>query len=296
MTTQRRVLAGVVANAAVGSLFAWSLVADQAATDLGMSAGDAAAVFAAAIAVMATALLVTGRALGRIGPRPLMVLAAAAAGGGLLLAAWWQHPLGLWLGVAGLFGGANGVAYSVATTLASRVPAGRRGAATGLVVAAYAGAPVLLGALGPALIAEHGWRTCTAVLAVVASGLLLLGAALVPAAPRSRNPAGAAGPADSAPRRTLLLLWLVFAGGAAPALMVFAHAVALATTRGLDSATAGLTVSALAGGNLSGRVLAGWVSDLVGRTPSLAAALAAPAVALAAVAWGGGAALVSASR
>lgn len=292
MTTQRLVLAGVAANAAVGSLFAWSLVAEDAARDVGLGSPDAAAVFAVAIAVMATAVLATGLALGRVGPRPLLVLAAAAAGSGLLLAASVQHPVGLWVGVAGLFGAANGVAYSVATTLASRVPVDRRGAATGLVVAAYAGPPVLLGAIGPPLLAEHGWRTCTAGLGVAALGLLLLGAALAPARTRTRDEAAAGSVARRAPTGTLLLLWLVFAGGTAPALMVFAHAVTLAAAGGLDPGSSGLAVSVLASGNLCGRVLAGWVSDTVGRMPSLAVAVAAPASALGAVLWGGGALLV----
>ncbi len=295
MTTQRLVLAGVVANAAVGSLFAWSLVSGEAAADLGLTSGGAAAVFALAIAVMAALVLITGRAVGRTGPRPLLVGAAAAAGGGLVLAASWQHPAGLWLGVSGLFGAANGVAYSLAATLASRVPVARRGMATGLVVAAYAGAPVLLGVVAPPLVAEHGWRTSTAVLGGVAGGLLLLAAALAPAAPRGTGgatTAGATGAAGRAPRGTLLWLWVLFAGGTAPALMVFAHAVALAGLRGLDAAAAGLAVSVLAGGNLAGRVLGGGLSDLIGRSSSLAVAVAAPALALPAVAWGGTGALV----
>jgi MFS family permease len=292
MTTHRLVLAGVAANTAVGSLFAWSLIADEAARDVGLSSGGAAAVFAVAIAVMATMVLATGRALGRLGPRTLLVGAAVAAGTGLLVAGSWRDPLALSLGVSGLFGAANGVAYAVSATLASWVPVRRRGAATGLVVAAYAGGPVLLGVVGPPLIAEHGWPACTLVLAVLASGLLLLAAVLAPVASPHEDDADSAGSAGRAPSGTVVWLWLLFAGGTAPALMVFAHAVALADLRGLGAGTAGLTVSALAGGNLSGRLCAGWVSDLVGRLPSLAVAVAAQVLALGAVTVGGEAALV----
>jgi OFA family oxalate/formate antiporter-like MFS transporter len=291
MTTQRLVLAGVAANAGVGSLFAWSLIAEEAADDVGLSSAGAAAVFALAVVAMASTVLVTGRVLGRLGPRRVLLCAAAAAGGGLLLAASWRHPPGLFLGVAGLFGAANGMAYSVAATLASWVPAGRRGAATGAVVAAYAGAPVLLGVVGPPLIDEHGWRTCTLVNGGVASGLVLLAALLAPAAAPHADHADAARPGGRAPSGTLLWLWVLFAGGAAPALMVFAHAVALADLRGLDAGAAGLTVSALAGGNLAGRIGAGWLSDVVGRLPTLALVVAAQAVAVGAITWGGGAGL-----
>ena len=197
--------------------------------------------------------------------------------------------MGLWLGVAGLFGAANGVTYSVATALASRVPTRRRGTATGAVVAAYAGTRVALGAVGPPLVDAHGWRACTLVLGLTAGGLLLMSAALAPrTTPGGRPPP----PGGHAPPGTLPWLWLLFAGGTAPALMLFAHAVQLGSLRGLDASTAGLTVTVLAAGNLSGRLLAGWVSDLAGRWPSLAVAVAAPLLALPAVVWGGAAGLV----
>ncbi len=80
------------------------------------------------------------------------------------------------------------------------------------------------------------------------------------------------------PRRVVVLLWLVFAGGTAPGLMLFAHAAPLAADLQLSPQGAGLAVSALAGGNLTGRLIAGWWSDHVGRLPALAAALGTAAV------------------
>jgi OFA family oxalate/formate antiporter-like MFS transporter len=293
MTTHRLVLAGVAATSAVGSLFAWGVVADAATHELGLPPGRGAAVFAAAVAVMAISVVVTGRAQTRVRPGPLLALAAVAGGGGLLVAASLHHPVGLWLGVSGLFGTANGVAYSVATTLASWVSWRRRGVATGVVVAAYAGSPVLLGLVGPSLVADHGWRACLLALAAAATGLLLLAALLVRTAAPPADATPDDGPAGRPKRGTVAWLWLLFAGGAAPTLMLFAHAAALAGVRGLDAQATGLVVSALAAGNLSGRVGAGWVSDAVGRLPGLAVALAAQAVVLVAVAWGGEAALLA---
>ena len=85
------------------------------------------------------------------------------------------------------------------------------------------------------------------------------------------------------PRGVVVPLWLVFAGGTAPGLMLFAHAAPLAGDLQLSPQAAGLAVSALAAGNLSGRLLAGWWSDRIGRLPALAAALAAAAVSVAAL-------------
>lgn len=267
----RPIVSGVVANLAGGTLFGWSLVAQEASRDVGAPAPTAAAVFAVAIAVFSLALLGVRRGLHVLGPRRLLGGAAVAAGAGLGLAATGRHPLALWCGIALWFGAASGVGYGVSVALAARVAAGRRGAATGLVVAAYAAGPVILGVLAPRAVPSFGWRACAAGLAVAVAGLLAGAAALAPADRTAReDPPGVEEPAH---RRTVVPLWVVFAGGAAPGLFVFASAAPLAAGRGLDPAAAGAAVSLLAGGNLAGRLVAGWWSDRVGRRPALTVAL-----------------------
>jgi MFS family permease len=274
----RLVLAGVVANLAVGTLFSWSLVARDAAVGVGMSRGAAAAVFATAIVVFAAVLLAVGPAVRWGGPRRLLYVAAVAGGGGLLLAATAREPLALWSGVALLFGTANGLAYGVAVGLAARVPASRRGTATGLVVAAYAAGPVLLGLAAPPALRTLGWRPCLAGLALIVTGLLAVAARL---APSERPPdVGRRSPGERMPRRPVVLLWIVFAGGTAPGLMLFAHAVSVASDRQLNLQFTGLVVAALAAGNLTGRLVSGWWSDRIGRLPALAVALATAAVSI----------------
>jgi OFA family oxalate/formate antiporter-like MFS transporter len=273
--TGRAIAAGATANLAVGTLFAWSLVAEQAAADVGATGAVTSAVFSTAIATFAATLLAVGR-LNRPPPlRFLLVAAAVAAGAGLSLAAASQHPLTLWIGVGLLFGAANGLAYGVAAGLTARAPAARRGTVTGVVVAAYAAGPILLGVAGPRLVAVDGWRASVGGLAVVATVLLLVAAGLAPVdqdrPQRDENDGAAAEPVG---RATVLLLWLVFAGGVAPALLVFAHALQLASARGLGPGASGIAVSVLAAGNLLGRVAGGWLSDSLGRVPGLALALA----------------------
>jgi MFS family permease len=270
-----------VANLAAGALFGWSLVAQPVSDTLGMSRGTAAAVFASAIVVFAVVLLVLPHVQRRNGPRRLLRVAAASAGGGLLLAATAHHPVVVLLGVGVLFGVANGLAYGVSVGLAARATPSLRGTATGLVVSAYAVGPVVLGLVVPQALDAVGWRTSLVCLAVAVAGLLTLAAGLapveVPAERRPRRP-------GSVPRRDVLLLWIVFAGGTAPGLMLFAHAVTVAGDRRLSAQAAGLAVSALAAGNVIGRLVVGAWSDRIGRLPALAVALATAAVAIGAVA------------
>jgi MFS family permease len=248
-------------------------VAQDAAADVGLSTAGAAGVFATAIVVFSAVLLGLGRLQRRAGPRGLLIAAAALAVAGLLLAASARSPVVLWAGIGVVFGTANGLGYGVAVGLPARV-AHRRGTATGVVVAAYAAGPVLLGLLAPAALSAADWRTCLAVLALPVTALLGLAAVLAPARSAGSPPRRASAP----PRRPVVLLWLVFAGGGAPGLALFALAAPLAADRGLGAA--GLAVAALAAGNLAGRVVAGWWSDRVGRMPALATALVLAAVAV----------------
>lgn len=280
--TVRLVAAGVVANLAVGTLFAWSLVAPRVMADVGAPPGSGPAVFALALGVFTVVLLGVGRRLARLGPRRLLAAAALAAGAGLGLTAAGGEPWTPWLGIGLLFGAANGSAYGVAVALAARVPAPRRGTASGLVVGAYAAGPVALGLVSPHVLPAVGWRTCLAVLAVAVAGLVGLAAALAPGGAGDQRREDRVGePVD---RTAVGALWVLFAGGAAPGLVVFAAAAPLAAARGLGPGTAGAAVSLLAAGNLAGRLGAGWWSDRVGRLPALAAALAATGVAIAGLA------------
>jgi MFS family permease len=277
----RSVLAGAVANLAVGTLFAWSLVAEEATAGVGAGRGFAGVVFASAIAVFAVVLLVAGRAPAWLCPRRLLLAAAVAGSGGLLLAASAGGPVALWCGVALLFGAANGLAYGVAISLATHSPR-RRGTATGVVVAAYAAGPVVLGLVTPAALGAAGWRACLAGLGCAVAVLLLAAALLAPDRPGRRGERG--GTDGRPPARVVVLLWLVFAGGTAPALLLFAYAVPVAEQSRLDAGAAGLAVSALAAGNLAGRLGAGWWSDRIGRSRALAVALVAAALSIGALA------------
>jgi OFA family oxalate/formate antiporter-like MFS transporter len=278
----RLILAGVAANVSAGTLFAWSLVAQDAAAGVGASRAIAGVVFASAIAVFSIVVLAVGHAPRWLGPRRLLLMAAVSGGGGLILAASARGPVALWCGIALFFGAANGLAYGVALALAARTPGRRRGTATGVVVAAYAAGPVVLGVVAPAALRVTDWRVCLAGLGVIVAVLLAVAALLAPVeavAGGGRSP-GASRP----PRGVLPLLWLVFAGGTAPALLLFAYAVPLAVQSELDATAAGLAVSALAAGNLTGRLAAGWWSDRVGRPRALRTTLGTAALSIAAAA------------
>lgn len=279
-STVRLICAGVVANLAVGTLFGWSLVAPEVMAAVGARPSRSSAVFGLALVVFTATVLWVGRGLRRLSPRSLLGVAAILGGSGLALTAVGGRPEIPWLGIGLLFGAANGMAYGVSLSLAARVVARHRGLASGLIVGAYAAGPVVLGLVAPRTLPEVGWRTCLSVLAVLVTVMVGVAAAVAP-----RPQPGGAGPGRRdgqvlMRRPTLVALWLLFAGGAFPGLVVFATAAPLAAAAGLDAGAVGFAVSVLAAGNLMGRIGAGWWSDHVGRLAALATTLVMSAVAL----------------
>jgi MFS family permease len=103
------------------------------------------------------------------------------------------------------------------------------------------------------------------VLAGALGVLLALAAALVPGdAPTSRRPHDR-GVRPSRPSGPIIALWLAFGLGSAPALAAFAQAGSLAG----DVAAVTLAVVLLNLGNFAGRLIAGPLSDRIGRQAAL---------------------------
>ncbi|MGY1739630.1 MULTISPECIES: hypothetical protein [unclassified Blastococcus] len=126
------------------------------------------------------------------------------------------------------------------------------------MVGAYATGPVLLGPVAPPVLDPVGRRFAVAAQGVVVAGLLAGAARWAPADPPAEDRPGRR---DPVPGRVVVLLWIIFAGGTVPGRMLFAHAVTMARDLQLSLRTAGLAVSALAAGNLVGRLVAGAWSD-----------------------------------
>jgi OFA family oxalate/formate antiporter-like MFS transporter len=84
------------------------------------------------------------------------------------------------------------------------------------------------------------------------------------------------------------LLWLGFGLGSTAGLMVISQLIPFANNQGIASATIatlGLVVGA--SGNVSGRILAGWISDHLGRLNTLRVVLMISTVAMPALYWVG---------
>lgn len=261
--TARRVVAGaVLLDLAVSPLFAWDVFTDSVRRDLG--AGDTllAGVFSVGLVAFMVGVLVGGRLADVVAPRRLSLVTLVGTVAGLLGCAAATSVLALVLAFGVVLGGSTGLGYATAVRVAGTV-ASRRGLALGLVVSAYALGTAVLAPVASALLGTVGRGWTFVLVAGVMGGVLAVAAVLVPGdAPDPHPPGHRSG---GRPGRAVAALWAAFGLGAAPALAAFAQAGALAGT----SDAAASAVGALAVGNVAGRLVAGPLSDRVGRSAAL---------------------------
>lgn len=164
----------------------------------------------------------------------------------------------VWLGYSLVFGLANGLGYGFGLQFAARAYPDRSGFAMGVVTAAYA--------LG-AVLAPYGFKVALAVngmfSAMMALGtavfLVSIGAAILIA----RSGAKYSGertepPASSLPWGHITVFWIAYGSGVAAGLMAIGHASGIATAAGFAG---WIAAAVIAGCNLVGSLLSGWLSD-----------------------------------
>jgi sugar phosphate permease len=262
----------------------------------GASRGEIALIGSLSFLVYGGSQPFVGRAVDRVGIRRTLAISTLVVAVGLALSAAAQAPwqLALTYGViASLgFGGASGVAASVAVTYWFTA---RRGLAFALVEAGFGAGQLLLVPTALLLVTTVGWRPTllggAVVLAAVVApvlwrrlrdrpedvGLEPIGGPLAEPAPEDAA-AGAGGPAAAVGLRGLARsrgFWSLaapfFVCGITTTGFVDTHLIPLAQDRGIPAATAGLAVALLAAANVSGILASGPLADRVDNRLLLAA-------------------------
>lgn len=283
------VFCGLGLNLALGVLYAWSVFAKQmtepvAAGGLGLTKTEASLPYMLAIGVFALMMVPAGRMQDKLGPRKVAMAGAVLTGLGLLVSSLVQPGM-LWpvLVGFGLMAGAGfGLGYAAATPAAIKwFPPEKKGLVTGLVVSGFGLAPVYIAPLARHLLEDYGvsgaFRILGAAFTVIA---LALGSRIVNP-PVALVPAPTAGSAsahiDNAPDwRTMLrtrafyLLYIEYTFAALAGLMIIGHlARIIAVQTGGVVQTGFLFVASMAVFNALGRLMAGMLSDKLGRLRTL---------------------------
>ncbi len=144
VTTPNRwliVVGAVLIQLALGAIYAWSVFTARltdAAGTYAFTASQTAWVFSAGLATFATVMVLAGRILPRVGPRPLTIAGGLMLGGGYVLGGLFGDSFWIQLLSIGIVGGAGiGLAYVVPIAVCVKWFPDRKGMITGLAVAGF---------------------------------------------------------------------------------------------------------------------------------------------------------------
>ena len=292
------VAAGTGINLALGVLYTWSIF--KGAIKQSIEAGGAGAFnwsleslndpYAVCCLVFAFMMIVAGKCQDKLGPRITAAIGGLLVGIGFVWISQSAAYLSWVLGFGVLVGTGIAFGYSSATPPALKwFPPNQTGKIAGLVVAGFGLASVYIAPLAKYLLMTQGLQKAMLIFGIAFMVIVSLLAALLQNPPEGFCPEGFVdrrgkceasqktremfndvnlGPSEVIRTPTFWLLWFLYFIGAGAGLMVIGSVAGMAKSS--LGANAFVAVALLAVGNAGGRVAAGILSDMIGRSKTLA--------------------------
>ncbi|MBV5338671.1 MAG: OFA family MFS transporter [Deltaproteobacteria bacterium] len=296
------VSAGLAINLALGVLYAWSVFKGAIKASIEKGGPDAfqwdiASIndpYAVCCLAFAFSMILAGKCQDKIGPARTALIGGVLVGAGFMLMAFSSTYMSWVLGFGILAGSGFGFGYSAATPPALKwFSPSKTGLIAGIVVGGFGIAPVYIAPLASYLIGAFGIPKAMMFLGigftiVVCSLSFVLAnppQGFVPAEPADPGPLAklnASKPAVNASVSEMLrnykfyVLWVTFFIGSGAGLMVIGSVAGLAKSS--MGSMAFVAVAIMAIGNAAGRVVAGVLSDKIGRRATLFIMLSLQAV------------------
>lgn len=278
------VFAGMGLNLALGVLYAWSIFSKQftEAVDkggFGWTKTEASIPYTIAIACFALMMVPAGRLQDKIGPRMVASMGAVLTSVGLIFTGY-ASPTNLLPAVVGfgfLAGTGFGLGYSAATPAAVKwFPPAKKGLITGIVVSGFGLAPVYIAPFSRYLLADFGIKSAFFILGATFAVFAVFIAQFIrnPETPAASPHTGTSPISyrvdftwrEMVKTRTFMLLWVQYAFAATAGLMIIGHLAKIVSVQSGNAIKIGfLFVALLAIFNAAGRIVAGIVSDRIGR-------------------------------
>ena len=284
-------LAGLFINLTIGVVYSWSVIKKALVADWGWTNSEASLPYSVAIVVWAITLLFAGKMQDAIGPKKVVTLGAAFTGIGLLLSGFVTSPLLLVITYGVLVGGGIGFAYASVTPPALKwFHASKKGMVTGIVVSGMGLASLYIAPMTDLLIKSFGISRTFMILGVFALVVALPLAQLIKNPPAGYVPAE---PATLKPgkkgnkvvksvdyvwrqmvkTKEFYFLWMMFAFASSAGLMIIGNIASIAKAQAsLENGF--FLVGLLAIFNACGRLVAGFLSDRIGRVQTMKIAFA----------------------
>jgi len=294
-------LAGCFINLCLGSIYAWSVFSDAMAnffnSSLGMNVttGDLAIVYTIANSVGPITMISGGWFNDKIGPKKVILVGGIMWGLGMFLSGF-ATSIGFLILAYGIIGGLGlGMAYGSTISTCVKFFPDKRGLIGGITTAVYGLSSVILPPIVTKVVAStdatFAFKAVGIVFMVlIAVSCLFLEQCLEGYKPAGWEPAAAAGASNLVNKDwkemlktpVFYVMLLLLTCGAFSGMMVISQASPVAQQMvGMTPAAAAIAVSVLALFNAFGRIVAGTLSDKIGRINTLALACVLGATGLA---------------
>jgi OFA family oxalate/formate antiporter-like MFS transporter len=260
--------------------------------EFGWTRAQTSWVYTIAIVCFALTFIFAGRLQDRKGPRICALLGGVLVSAGFVLASFTSSLAMLYIFYGVIVGIGNGFGYSTPMPVASKWFPDRRGLVVGLMVGGYGGGQAIFGTLASGwLVPSVGWRTTFLILGAVFFVMTMTGTLLIRNPPAGYRPPGwspsqaAARRADFTTREMLAtpafyFLWVAFCLGTTAGQMTISQLVPFARSAGLVASVATMSLIVSSCGNAGGRIFSGWLSDALGRLPTIRAMVLVSAAAM----------------
>lgn len=268
--------AGTGVNLALGILYTWSMFKGAIEKEFGWQGSQLNDPYALCCIVFAVAMIFAGRCQDKFGPRVTASLGGLLVGAGFVICST-TNSYGVWLLGFGVLAGIGiGFGYSSATPPALKwFPPAKTGLIAGLVVAGFGLAPVYLAPTSQYLLGHFQVQKSMLILGlafvVIVCGLAQLLVNPPPGYSAGAKTAGAtakpvainAMPREILRQPTFWLLWVIYFIGSGAGLMVISSMSGMAKKSMGELAFVAVAIMAI--GNAGGRIIAGTLSDRIGR-------------------------------
>lgn len=277
-------------NLCLGSVYAWSVFAAPMAeylgtiTGTGITTADLAIVYTVANSVGPITMISGGWINDRFGPKKVILTGGVMFGCGMILAGL-STSVGMLMVTYGLLGGLGlGMAYGCTISCCVKFFPDKRGLIGGLTTAAYGFSSVLLPPMINLLVEKVQVKMAFILVGITFLVIISVSSLFMFSCPDGFVPEGWKAPEKQAGGQKekdkdwkemlkspiFYLMIQLLMSGAFSGMMIISQASAVGMEMiGLSVAAAGIAVSVLALFNSFGRILAGFLSDKIGRVQTL---------------------------
>ncbi len=276
--------AGTGINLALGVLYTWSVFAKALVDQMGWTKTESALPYTLACLVFALCMVPAGRMVDKMGPRAVATIGGLLAGAGMIVAGSSSSIAMTTVGFGLILGAGMGFGYAAPTPAAVKwFYPHRKGQIAGLVVAGFGLASVYIAPMTSYFMKNFGIQR-----AFFIEGILFLAIIVIFAQMLSFPPQGYVPHGDPAPKKTggaassgrdysakemlatpqFYLLWIMYCFAASAGLLIIGHLSKISQIQG-GIEWGFILVAVLAIGNAGGRIVAGYLSDSLGRTNTM---------------------------